>query len=233
MTTVPSGAEPLDHLLEGGFDGNIITTIYGPSGSGKTNIALLAALTVAASGKKVIFIDTEGGVAVDRAIQMRPDGEELLKNVFFLSPTNFQEQKSCVEKLSKLVNDGIGLIVIDSIAMLYRLAMGRSDHVYEINRELGLQLGQLTHLVRTKNLPVLLTNQIYNSFDDAQSVNLVGGDVIRYGSKCLIELQVLPRGGRRAILRKHRYLPEERSVTFRIINTGLELIKEEKNFDLF
>ena len=228
-----TGAEPLDHLLDGGFDAEVVTTLYGPAGSGKTNIALLAALTVARQGKKVIFIDTEGGVSVDRASQMMPEAPELLKQIFFLSPTNFQEQKSCVEKLSKLVNDKIGLIVIDSIAMLYRLAAGRADHVYEVNRELGLQLGQLTHIVRTKKIPVLLTNQVYHSFDDANTVNVVGGDVIKYGSKCLIELQILPRGGRRAVLRKHRFLPEERSVTFRIVNAGLELVREERNFDLF
>ena len=36
-TKISSGIDFLDKLLEGGYDRDIVTTIYGPSGSGKTN----------------------------------------------------------------------------------------------------------------------------------------------------------------------------------------------------
>lgn len=43
-----------------GYESDIITTIYGPAGSGKTNFSLLAAVSCASKGNKVLFIDTEG-----------------------------------------------------------------------------------------------------------------------------------------------------------------------------
>ena len=57
---------PLDELLDGGIEKRTITQIYGPPGVGKTNICLNIAIGVAKRGKKVVYIDTEGGISVDR-----------------------------------------------------------------------------------------------------------------------------------------------------------------------
>jgi hypothetical protein len=47
-------------------------------------------------------------------------------------------------------------------------------------------------------------------------VNVVGGDILKYWSKCIIELQ--NKGGKKkAIIRKHRSLPES-ELNFEIIN---------------
>ena len=117
------------------------------------------------------------------------------------------------------------MIIVDSIAMLYRLEMGRTDDVYEINRDLGLQIGYLIEIARKKNIPVLITNQVYSSFDEREKVNMVGGDLLKYGSKCLIELQKLHSCKRRAVLRKHRSLPEKTEVLFEIVNEGIKEFK--------
>ena len=61
----------------------------------------------------------------------------------------------------------------------------------------------------------------------------VGGDLLKYGSKCLIELQITPSRNRRAILRKHRSLKEEREITFKIVEGGILGTKEGKGFKLF
>src|SRR3989338_3826200 len=65
MAKVSSGSGALDKLLEGGYETDVITTIYGPAGSGKTTTCLLAAVSTATvkenKDKKVVFIDTEGG----------------------------------------------------------------------------------------------------------------------------------------------------------------------------
>ena len=53
----------------------------------------------------------------------------------------------------------------------------------------------------------------------------------KYGSKCLLELQVLHNKKRRIILRKHRSLPEEKGEIFEIVNDGIaeiEKIKKEE-----
>ena len=59
MEKLPTGSRILDNMLHGGYEKDIITTIYGPAGSGKTNLCLLCAMNTAREGKKVIYIDTE------------------------------------------------------------------------------------------------------------------------------------------------------------------------------
>ena len=93
MEKISTGAEVLNTLLEGGYEKDAITTIYGPAGSGKTNLALLAAAEMA-KNKKVIFIDTEGGFSITRLKQIVSGYEQILGNIVFLQPTNFEEQKN-------------------------------------------------------------------------------------------------------------------------------------------
>jgi DNA repair protein RadB len=217
----------MDELLQGGFERDIITTLYGPAGSGKTNICQLFALSVVRSGKKVIFIDTEGGFSVERMKQIAPENTpDVLKRIIFLTPHTFDEQRNAFEKLDRLMSEEIGAIIVDTISMLYRLEMGKSDDVYKVNRELGFQIAYLTEIARKYKIPVIISNQVYANFEDRTRTNMVGGDILKYGSKCLIELCV-HSGFRTAILRKHRFLPEGRSIAFRIENEGLKKI--EKN----
>ncbi len=234
--TIETGTEVIEELLGGGYESDIITTVYGPSGSGKTNIVLLAAVSAAEKGKKVIYIDTEGGFSVARLEQLTSHSKKVMENILFLKPTKFSEQKKAFEKLNELVNKrDIGLIIVDTIAMLYRLELGRNEDVYEINRELGSQIADLSEITRKKNIPVLVANQVYSGFDNTnkESVKMVGGDIIKYGSKCLIELQNLQNGKKRAVLKKHRSLPEGREAIFEIKENGLKIVKQAKSFRIF
>jgi DNA repair protein RadB len=221
---VSTGVDFLDQLLGGGYDKNIVTTIYGPSGSGKTNLCLSAMIRMAGTGKKIIFIDTEGGIAVDRIKQMTRHYEEVLKRVVFFRPVNFQEQNEIFESMRRLVDEKIGIVIIDSIAMLYRLELGKSEDVYEVNSSLGRQIAFLVEISRRWRIPVLITNQVYTDFDNRDKVKMVGGDLLKYGSKCLIELVRL-NNARGLILRKHRSLPEGLEARFRITARGLEKVE--------
>jgi len=221
MTKITSGAKFIDNFLNGGYETNVVTTIYGPSGVGKTNLCLLAAVKVAESGKKVIFIDTEGGIAVERIKQISSDYQKVLEKIIFFNPFTFTEQKEVFEKLKETVNEQIGLVVVDSISMLYRLELGKSEEVFDVNSALGKQIGCLVEITRSLKIPVLITNQVYADFDNRDKVKMVGGDLLKYGSKCLIELQVFS-GCRGMILRKHRSLPEGKELKFRIVEKGVE-----------
>ena len=231
MSKVSTGSQIFDNFI-GGYETDIITTVYGPSGSGKTNVCLIAAVNIA-KDKKVIFIDTEGGFSVERLKQICPDYMKILPNILIFKPTTFNEQINAVNKIKQIVGQSVGLIIVDTISMLYRLELGSSEDVYEVNRALGKQIALLAEIGRKNNIPVILTNQVYADFDDKNKVNMVGGDLLKYGSKCLIELQKTPDNLRRAIVKKHRSIQEEEEITFKIVGNGLEAAKESKGFRLF
>jgi len=237
LNTIPTGSKILDAMLEGGYEKDVITTVYGPAGSGKTVLCLLCTISVARSGKKVIYVDCEGGFSIERLKQVcshiSQDYRKILDNIIFLKPTSFEEQKKSFEKLKGIVTDKIGLIVVDTIAMLYRLELGKSEDVRDVNRELGRQIAYLTEIARKSNIPVLITNQVYTDFDEKDKVNIVGGDILKYGSKCLIELQITPDNNRRLILRKHRHIQEHKEILFKIVEGGIIGTKESRRFRFF
>jgi DNA repair protein RadB len=237
MEKVPTGSRILDKMLDGGYEKDVITTIYGPAGAGKTNLCILSAINTARNRKKVIYIDTENNFSIERFKQIcesiNQNYAKLLNYLVFLRPASFDEQKKTFEKLKVVINNKIGLIIFDSVAMLYRLEIGKTDDIYDVNRTLGTQLGSLKEIASKKHIPVLITNQVYADFEDKNKVNIVGGDLLRYGSKCLLELQVTPSGNRRCIIKKHRHLPEEKEITFKIVEGGILGTKEGKGFKLF
>jgi len=228
---ISAGSPILDKFLEGGYEKDIITTVYGPAGSGKTLFCLLALQKIVESNKKIIYIDTEGGFSIERLKQLNPNYEKILDNILFLRPTTFEAQKKSFERLKDVINNKIGMVIVDTIAMLYRLELGKSDDVYEVNRELGKQLSYLSEIARNKNIPIIITNQVYANFENKNQVNIVGGDLLKYSSKCLIELQSLSNGNRKMIIRKHRSISAEKTATFKIVEKGI--IKEKRGFNLF
>lgn len=223
-----SGCSEIDMLLEGGYENDILTAIYGSSGSGKTNLCLICAVNVAKERKKVIYIDTEGGFSVSRLNQIAGGSKEINDNFLFLRPVSFNEQKKSFEKLKEIVNAEIGLIIVDTIAMLYRIELGKNDKMYETNRELGKQVSYLTEIARKKKIPIIMTNQVYSGFDEQEDIRMVGGDIIKYGCKCIIELKKTKSGTRIFILKKHRSIAEGKKLFFRIVESGIEPIEELK-----
>lgn len=231
-----TGSRDVNNFLQGGYERGVVTLFYGPAASGKSNFVMLASCHNAKKDKKIIFIDTEGSFSVDRVRQISGNLPEfVLKNIVILKPTNFDEQKKSFSNLLREIkkSENIGLIVVDSITMLYRLELaearkkGLAD-VQEVNNSLARQMKALYEIARKRDIPVLVTSQVYSGFLSEEDwlagkiagVNVVGGDLLKYWSKCIIELQ--NKGGRKkAIIRKHRSLPEK-VLNFEIVNEGVQ-----------
>ncbi|MBU4069900.1 MAG: DNA repair and recombination protein RadB [Nanoarchaeota archaeon] len=232
---ISTGSFDLNKWLYGGYEKGVITMLVGPPGSGKTNLALLAACSQAKKSNKVIFIDTEGGFSIDRVKQITGDSyEEILKNIFILELTNFEEQEKCFEKLlSQIKKEQVKLIVMDGMAMLYRLELGdaiqskEDDRIRKINRAVARQMRILAEISRKQQIPIIITNQVYGGFLSEEEwkqgvqkqVKIVGGDLFQYWSKCIIELKH-DDGKRKAILLKHRSLGEK-ELSFEIKDKGI------------
>jgi DNA repair protein RadB len=220
-----TGCSVVNDLLCGGYECDVITTVYGPAGTGKTTMCLMCSIAAVKSGKKVIYVDTEGGFSVERIRQLEGFDESMLKSILVMKPTNFEEQSKAVRNVRQMVNDKIGLVVVDTISMLYRIECGRTKEVKSVNSELGLQIGMLNEIARKLSIPVLITNQVYSDFDERESVRMVGGDILAYSSKCLIELAKV-KNSRKAIVKKHRSLPE-REEGFEIEGKGFTTLNKK------
>lgn len=228
VSRVSIGVDIFDALLGGGLENDSVTTIFGPAGSGKTNLALHSVIARVKNGEKAIYFDTEGGFSVERLNQIAGEhSDAVLKNTFFLRPATFEEQVKSMERLKELsCSKNIGIIVVDTISMLYRLERKiGDDNGGDFNREFGMQVVQLNEIAHRKHIPVLIINQVYTSFDDKQ-VHMLGGDMLQYGSKCLIELQSLSGSKRVAILRKHRSMPVDERAYFEIVKEGIIGVKK-------
>lgn len=234
---ISAGSYDLNKFLYGGYEKDIITTIYGGAGTGKTNLCLLASISQARKDKKVLFIDTEGGFSIERVKQLtsKEEEEKILKNIILLKIVNFDEQKKAFSNLLREIKTkgNIGLIVVDGMTMLYRLELGdaikekEEEGIRNINRELVKQMRILAEIARNKQIPIIATNQAYSEFLSKEDFEkgkkaekkMVGGDIMRYWSKCIIEL-VNDRGRRKLKLVKHRSLPEK-EMSFIIDNKGI------------
>ncbi len=210
----------MDDLLEGGLEGGAITLFFGEAGSGKTNICLQIASLVAATGKKVVYIDTEG-VSLERLKQIAGDNyEEVMKNTLFFEPHNFDEQEKFVDKAVKLAESSleVGVMILDSATIHYRLT--RNDEERGIRKSLSPQLAKLLAAARNKDIPIILTSQVYTDIEKG-TFEPLGGHVLLHNAKAIIRLDKVGTSARRAIIIKHRHLEEGRKADFKLTKDGV------------
>ncbi len=220
MVHLPTGSPALDELLGGGLEGGSITLLFGEAGSGKTNICLQVAKDVALSGKKVIYIDTEG-VSLERLMQMAGDGyEDVMKNILFFEPHSFDDQEKFVDKAVKLADSSleVGVIILDSATIHYRLT--RNDEEKGIRKSLSPQLAKLLAVGRGKDIPILLTSQVYTDLEKG-TFEPLGGHVLLHNAKAILRLDKVGTGTRRAVIIKHRHLEEGKRCDFKITKSGV------------
>jgi DNA repair protein RadB len=220
---VPLQVDPLDDLLDGGVESGALTQLYGEAGAGKTNVCLQLARNVAREGQKAVYIDTEG-VSLERLEQMcGADFDDVQSRVLLFEPYDAEEQGSIIDKTVRLADGSgeVGIVLLDSATLFYRLQLGEGQEKRE-RRELTRQLHDLHALARRRDIPVVMTNQVYTDVESEELVPL-GGQLLRHLAKAVVRLgKGASPGVRRAEVRKHRSIPEGRSARFHIAPEGLE-----------
>ena len=220
MSHVAIGSAGLDELLEGGLEGGSITLLFGEAGTGKTNICLQVARNVASQGKKVIYVDTEG-VSLERLKQIAGEEyEEVMKNVLFFEPHNFDDQEKLVDKAVKLAESSleVGVIILDSATIHYRLT--RNDEERGTRKSLSTQLAKLLGVARNKGMPILLTSQVYTDIEKG-TFEPLGGHVLLHNAKAIVRLDKVGASTRRAVIIKHRHLEEGKRADFKLTRVGV------------
>ncbi len=209
-------------MLGGGFERGIVTQLYGASGTGKTNICIQLAVECVRSGKKVIFIDTEG-FSAERFKQIAGDeAKKIAGDIIIYEPANFEQQYSAITDIEKLMSDKIGVIILDSAALFYRLGLTQDDSEEQnvgLRRELVNQIGILHGIARKHGVAVVITNQVYKDVTTGELCP-VGGNALEHLSKTIILFEKIGTNKRRASLRKHRSMGEGTCCDFVLTETG-------------
>ena len=217
MNRIPTGCKAFDDLLGGGIERGSITLLYGEAGAGKSNVCLQIARNVIRSGEKVAYIDSEG-LSYDRVEQMFGADGENTKSLLVSQVHSFEEQSDRVDRIANLADKKvIGLAIVDSINMFYRLnyddVKARNDFVRQIEALLGM--------ARRNDVAVLLTSQVYSNISTG-GIEFLGGHPISHNSKTIIRLDKKGNNVRTAVVIKHRSLPEGRTANYRITASGIE-----------
>jgi len=221
MEYVPTGCRALDELLGGGVETGCLTLLYGEAGSGKTNVCLQVARNVAREGRRVAYIDTEG-VSLERLRQMCGDDfDALLPRILFSEPYSNEEQEKLIGQAVKMVDQAtdLGLIVVDSATMHYRLTLRDDDP--EERRSLARQVARLLRVSRKSDIPVVLTSQVWTDIEKG-TIEPLGGHMLSHNCKSLVRLEKVGPALRRAVRVKHRHLAEGEAVRFRLTGRGVE-----------
>jgi DNA repair protein RadB len=229
-THVPTGCEAIDELFGGGLERGAVTQIYGPPASGKTNLALSAAVEVAAKGRSSLYIDTEG-LSADRMQQVagaradRTDDtiEDLAGRIIISDALDYEQQEQAVQDAADLAAE-LDLIVLDSATGFYRLERTAQEEG-EALRDVARQITHLLSLARKHDLAVCFTNQVFSDPDGDRS-RALGGHTLNHWSGAIVRLERFRGGNRRATLEKHRAQPAGESARFRVTDAGLEGVED-------
>ena len=216
-----TGLARLDKCIEGGFEKGIITEIYGEPGSGKTNLVLFTSIKSTEVGK-VIFIDTEG-VSTERISQMTGE-ESSLSNLKFFRIRSYEEQLESVPKIINLIQSmsDVALLVFDTITVHYRVEREiRAELRKKTSNTLITQIEMLNNIALSKNIPVILVNQVYMDRTTSE-VQPVGGSALSHMAKAIFRLQKLGGGRRELVVVKHRSISEDVKCSFIITEKGIE-----------
>jgi DNA repair protein RadB len=228
---IPTGCDAVDDLLGGGFERAAVTQVYGPPAAGKTNLALAAAVGVAARGDTALYIDTEG-LSIDRFEQLASayadadqSVEEIASRVVISEAIDFAEQEEAVKDAADLAGQ-VDLVVLDSATGFYRLER-TNESGGEALRKVARQVTHLLSLARKEDLAVVITNQVFADPDsESERVRPLGGNTLTHWSAAVVRLERFRAGNRRATLEKHRSKPAGGTARFRITETGLESVEE-------
>ena len=162
---ISSQIDSLDKIFYVGLQNGIITEIFGLRGTGKTQLALQFAIEPLSNNKKILFIDTTVEFRPERFLQMlqsRNLSTSLLENLHVSRVTNTQKQ---IDILKNFNDEDFSLLIIDNLTDLFSFEYSKKEHQIEKNTNFGNYMINLSKLALSKNIPIIITNQIL-SYDE-------------------------------------------------------------------
>ena len=176
-----SGCPLIDVHLQGGFLPRVLTEIAGTSGAGKSQLCLQLSLTVqlplrvGGFGGRSVYISTECAIPSGRLKQLatvlslkhtQMKVKELMDGVLVHHCATVQNLRSLLNNELQLLlklNSDIKLLIIDSLAALFRVEYNKDESNNRTNdlKSIG---ATLHNLINQYGLTVICTNQMTADF---------------------------------------------------------------------
>jgi len=234
LKKITTGSDKVDSLFGGeGVPCDYITEFYGENSSGKSQTMMSLAVNVqmpeseGGLGKGVAYIDTESAVLTERIAEIAEakglDKDEILENIFISQTIDAADLSEKVKSAKKLCSqEDIGIVIIDSISSHYRAEFDGRNELSERQDAMGGVIKDLQELIRTHNVAVVYTNQVYHDPGGGYGDNTIawGGNIISHNSTFRVYLDDRGSNGWAAKLMDSPGL-EQREVYFDIGEAGI------------
>ena len=207
----PTGLTSLDMVLSGGLVAGSVTLIAGEPGIGKSTLLAQVAITIANTGKKVLYITGEESPA-----QITRRLTRLTKNIpatlFFLNDTNVSIVAATI------AHEKPHLTIIDSIQTMHHSeSSGEAGSVSQVKSCGAI----ITEAAKHAHVPVILVGQVTKDGD------IAGPRVLEH----IVDTVLFLEGDaqhRYRILRaiKHRFGSSDETAFFAMTENGLEPVHD-------
>ena len=190
-----------------------LISVWGDFGVGKTTFALQTSLNSLKESKKVIYIYSKPMFPSEKISRIVGDSFEILHDITFIRPDNFNDLRNIVFNLEFLILRTINkiknpykLIVIDSLTDLYRLELNKEkkEKNFNLNYNLNQILANLSFINNIYDIEILIINEKTQIKEENQIKEIQsGGRVMGYWVSLDIKIE------RTAKLRERKFILTE------------------------
>jgi len=185
-----------------------LLVLFGPAGSGKTTLSLQYSLQAMIMKGRVMYVNTEDPMFVDRLYNMASSRRLKFNSRLFhvFEAKSFDEQHRLIVKILPLICKSYDLIVIDSLTGLFRLEAGEAE-IERVLKMLNMQLATLRAIVENYNVACIATSQVRGAAEGEDEYVASAYNALRYWAHIILKL--------------------DRSITFN--KRSIEIVKHPKN----
>ena len=192
-----SGSPPMDGLLGGGLRAGRVVEVYGKSGCGKTQLAMQAALLVAARKEKAVFIDSEGAFRPERVLAMararKQFSEGLLERIEYVRVTTAAAQSDAVRAIAKRSETAAArFVAIDTFTRNFTLDYPGHSNLQSRQGGLDVLLSDIARDAFIHGRAYLLANRV--TFAEEGGETRIGGRTMEELVHCSVHLEKSKEG---------------------------------------
>ena len=201
--------------MDGGLECGAITQFYGASKVGKTHLCHLLC-AVLPPHFKAVYIDTQDGFS-PKKIKSIADArglncDKIMENILVAKADTTKKLEHYIELAQSKITSasGLKLLIVDSLTHLYKVEFTERPQLPERQSRMSKYLHMLLIIAQRNDVAVVITNQVHsnpNSYSEADKLQPIGGNVLSYSSKYVVNLEEYGFQYRRAILEKSPYRP--------------------------